>query len=78
MDERGDAKHGDDQINLGKIIGKNHKYALTVNNETAEDASVRHKNEMAKDGLCAILFRSFRSGYHFYGLYLYLRYRNDR
>lgn len=48
MDEQGDAKQGDDQINLGKIIGKNHKYALTVNNETAEDASVRHKNEMAE------------------------------
>ncbi|HNT30179.1 MAG TPA: hypothetical protein PKL83_04480 [bacterium] len=48
MDEQGDARHSDDQINLGKIIGRNHKYALTVNNETPEDASVRHKNEMAE------------------------------
>ena len=36
------------QINLGQIVGKDHKYELTVSNETQEDAVARRIREMAE------------------------------
>jgi hypothetical protein len=35
------------QINIGQIVGKDHKYELSVSNETQEDAETRRSNEMA-------------------------------
>lgn len=48
MDERNDEKRGDPQINLGQIVGKDHKYELSVSNETPEDATARRAREMAE------------------------------
>lgn len=36
------------QINLGQIVGKNHKYELSVSNETSEDAVARRSKEAAE------------------------------
>lgn len=36
------------QINLGQIVGKNHKYELSVSNETSEDAVARRLKEAAE------------------------------
>lgn len=38
---------GHPQINLGQIVGKDHKYELSVNNETPEDAAARRLMETA-------------------------------
>lgn len=35
------------QINLGQIVGKDHKYELSVSNETPEDAAARRAKEAA-------------------------------
>jgi len=35
------------QINLGQIVGKDHKYELSVSNESAEDATARRMKEAA-------------------------------
>ncbi|WNB74043.1 hypothetical protein [Methylomonas koyamae] len=48
MDERNDEKRGDPQINLGQIVGKDHKYELSVSNETPEDATARRAREVAE------------------------------
>ena len=32
---------GEPQINLGQLVGRDHKYELSVSNETAEDADAR-------------------------------------
>jgi len=48
MNGQNDRNSGNDQINLGQIIGSDHRYALTINNEAPEDASVRRSNEMAE------------------------------
>ncbi len=37
----------DQQINIGQILSKNHKYELSVSNEKPEDAEVRRTNETA-------------------------------
>ena len=37
----------DPQINIGQILGKDHKYELSVSNEKPEDAAVRRSNEAA-------------------------------
>lgn len=40
---------GETQINLGQIVGKNHKYELSViSNETEEDAAARRFKETAE------------------------------
>jgi membrane protein YqaA with SNARE-associated domain len=35
------------QINLGQVVGKDHKYELSVSNETPEDAAARRSKETA-------------------------------
>lgn len=40
-------KTGDPQINLGQIVGKDHKYELSVSNETSEDAAARRLKDAA-------------------------------
>lgn len=40
-------KSTEPQINLGQIVGKDHKYELSVSNETSEDAAVRRSKEIA-------------------------------
>ena len=35
------------QINLGQIVGKDHKYELSVSNESPEDAIARRTKEAA-------------------------------
>ncbi len=41
-------ENGDEtQINLGQIVCKNHKYELSVSNETSEDAAARRSKETA-------------------------------
>ena len=35
------------QINLGQIVGKDHKYELSVSNESPEDATARRAKEGA-------------------------------
>jgi len=47
VSEQSNERHNDSQINLGQIVGKNHKYELSVSNETPEDASARRMREMA-------------------------------
>lgn len=47
MSEYDKGNGGEPQINLGQIVGKNHKYELSVSNETAEDAATRRAEEMA-------------------------------
>jgi predicted small secreted protein len=47
MAELDNGKGGEPQINLGQIVGKDHKYELSVSNETAEDASARRIRESA-------------------------------
>lgn len=47
MSEQSNEERGAPQINLGQIVGKNHKYELSVSNETPEDASARRTREMA-------------------------------
>jgi hypothetical protein len=37
----------DEQINLGQIVGKDHKYELSISNESAEDATARRVKEAA-------------------------------
>ncbi|HYE35520.1 hypothetical protein [Methylocaldum sp.] len=37
----------DPQINLGQIVGKDHKYELSVSNESPEDAAARRAAEAA-------------------------------
>lgn len=39
------------QINLGQIVGKDHKYELSVSNESPEDATARRDREAADAGL---------------------------
>ena len=39
------------QINLGQIVGRDHKYELSVSNETPEDAQVRRDKETADAAL---------------------------
>ncbi|MBE7527291.1 MAG: hypothetical protein HS120_06925 [Burkholderiales bacterium] len=75
---------GNDQINLGQIIGSDHRYALTINNEAPEDASARRSNEMAeavlkrKNVLHPVLFCTFCCWHDFYGLYVCFRHGNRR
>jgi hypothetical protein len=47
MVELDNGKGGEPQINLGQIVGKDHKYELSVSNETPEDASARRIRESA-------------------------------
>ena len=47
MGELDKVKGGEPQINLGQIIGKDHKYELSVSNETQEDAATRRSKETA-------------------------------
>lgn len=42
---------GESQINLGQIVGKDHRYELSINNETPEDAAARRAREAADAGL---------------------------
>lgn len=37
---------GQSPINLSQLIGRDHRYELSVNNETPEDASLRRAREM--------------------------------
>jgi hypothetical protein len=39
------------QINLGQIVGKDHKYELSVSNESPEDAAARREKEAADAAL---------------------------
>jgi hypothetical protein len=47
MGELDKEKGGEPQINLGQIVGKDHKYELSVSNETPEDAATRRTKETA-------------------------------
>jgi predicted cation transporter len=47
MSELDKEKGGEPQINLGQIVGKDHKYELSVSNETPEDATARRSKETA-------------------------------
>lgn len=40
-----------EQINLGQIVGKDHKYELSVSNESPEDATARRTKETADSDL---------------------------
>jgi hypothetical protein len=33
------------QINLGQLVGKDHRYELSVSNESSEDAAARRAKE---------------------------------
>lgn len=46
MTERDKAVDAEQQINLGQIVGKNHKYELSVSNESLEDANARRLKEV--------------------------------
>jgi hypothetical protein len=46
---------GSASINLGQIVGADHKYELSISNETAEDAKVRRANELADAKLKRIM-----------------------
>lgn len=48
MNENDKVQGSNPPINLGQIVGSDHKYELSVSNETPEDASVRRVNEMAE------------------------------
>ena len=37
-----------DSLNLGQLIGKDHKYDVSISNESAEDASARRLLEAAE------------------------------
>jgi hypothetical protein len=37
----------EEQINLGQILGKDHKYELSLSNESVEDAAARRTKEAA-------------------------------
>jgi hypothetical protein len=39
------------EINLGQLVGKDHKYELSVSSESAEDASARRTKEAAEANL---------------------------
>ena len=39
------------QINLGQIVGKDHKYELSVSNESPEDAASRRTKEASDEAL---------------------------
>jgi anaerobic C4-dicarboxylate transporter len=41
----------EEQINLGQILGKDHKYELSVSNESVEDAAARRTKEAADANL---------------------------
>lgn len=47
MAEPGNERVVEQQINLGQIVGKDHKYELSVSNESAEDATARRAKETA-------------------------------
>lgn len=47
MTDSDQGKSSEPQINLGQIVGKDHKYELSVSNETSEDAVVRRSKEIA-------------------------------
>ena len=47
MTDSDQGKSSEPQINLGQIVGKGHKYELSVSNETSEDAAVRRSKEIA-------------------------------
>ena len=47
MGEPGKDRSAEPQINLGQIVGKDHKYELSVSNETPEDAAARRSKETA-------------------------------
>lgn len=51
MDEQSSEKSDGPEINLGQIVGKNHKYELSISNETPEDASARRRREIADAAL---------------------------
>ena len=51
MSELDREKVSEPQINLGQIVGKDHKYELSVSNETPEDAATRRLKETADDEL---------------------------
>lgn len=36
-----------DSLNLGQLIGRDHKYDLSIKNESPEDADARRSNEIA-------------------------------
>jgi hypothetical protein len=38
---------GNSPINLSQIVGKDHRYELSLNNETPEDAAARRAQELA-------------------------------
>ena len=39
------------EINLGQLVGKDHKYELSVSSESPQDASVRRTKEVADAAL---------------------------
>ena len=44
----GELEKGEEpRLNLGQIVGKDHKYELSVSNETPEDATARRLKEAA-------------------------------
>ena len=47
MVERQSKNVDEPQINLGQIVGKDHRYELSVSNETTEDAAARRLKEKA-------------------------------
>ena len=47
MGEPGKDRSAEPQINLSQIVGKDHKYELSVSNETQEDAAARRSKETA-------------------------------
>ena len=77
-------KSTESQINIGKIVGKDHKYELSVSNETAEDAAVRRAREIADAELsrkmtyALFCFALLIVSIIFLGCVLYLRHRRSR
>ncbi|WP_024299731.1 hypothetical protein [Methylomicrobium lacus] len=47
MSESTQENGGNSPINLSQIVGRDHRYELSVNNETPEDAAARRAQEMA-------------------------------
>lgn len=47
MGESDKENGGNPPINLGQIVGRDHKYELSVSNETPEDAAARRAKETA-------------------------------
>jgi hypothetical protein len=56
----------DEQINLGQLVGKDHKYELSISNESPEDAVARRE----KDAADAALKRTMTLSLFFFALAL--------